>query len=253
MEKGYCVYMHVFPNGKKYVGITCCKPNRRWQNGYGYKSQRYLWNAISKYGWDNIEHIILKENVTAEEAGELEALLVNKYRTNDKEFGYNIRPGGEVGYHLSDETKRKISEANSGKNNGMYGHRYTDEDKKRIAQYWLGRHHTEESRKKMSDYAKAHPGTKSRKGKNHPMYGKHHSEEARRKMSESAKNKYANGYKNQNIKKVNQYTLEGEYMHTYDSIAEAGAQFNPLADRNISSACRGAKKTAYGYIWKYVE
>ena len=26
----YIVYMHVSPSGKRYIGITCTKTNRRW-------------------------------------------------------------------------------------------------------------------------------------------------------------------------------------------------------------------------------
>ena len=44
-----------------------------------------------------------------------------------------------------------------------------------------GKHHSEESRKKMSE---------SRKGENNPLFGKHHSAEARKKMSESKKGSY---------------------------------------------------------------
>lgn len=31
------LYMHISPNGKKYVGITCQKPEGRWRKGEGYK------------------------------------------------------------------------------------------------------------------------------------------------------------------------------------------------------------------------
>ncbi len=32
--KKYVVYLHIFPNGKYYVGITCANPvNRRWRGG----------------------------------------------------------------------------------------------------------------------------------------------------------------------------------------------------------------------------
>lgn len=35
----YTVYMHVFPNGKKYVGITSQDVSRRWRDGKGYEGQ----------------------------------------------------------------------------------------------------------------------------------------------------------------------------------------------------------------------
>lgn len=36
MGKKYIVYVHIFPNGKKYFGITSKAPNQRWENGKGY-------------------------------------------------------------------------------------------------------------------------------------------------------------------------------------------------------------------------
>ena len=42
-EKNYVVYCHIFPNKKRYVGITSQKPEYRWNNGKGYRTQRYLY------------------------------------------------------------------------------------------------------------------------------------------------------------------------------------------------------------------
>lgn len=44
--KKYIVYCHIFPNGKRYVGITSQKPNERWRNGRGYKGSNAVYNAI---------------------------------------------------------------------------------------------------------------------------------------------------------------------------------------------------------------
>ena len=67
-EKKWCVYTHTNNiNGKKYVGITCNKPERRWRNGKGYILQQF-YNAIQKYGWDNFTHEILFNNLTEKEA-----------------------------------------------------------------------------------------------------------------------------------------------------------------------------------------
>lgn len=51
MCKGnYIVYRHVSPDNKMYVGITCQKINRRWENGNGYRSNPYFTRAIKKLG-----------------------------------------------------------------------------------------------------------------------------------------------------------------------------------------------------------
>lgn len=36
-KENYTVYIHNFPNGKSYVGITGQLPEKRWKNGWGYK------------------------------------------------------------------------------------------------------------------------------------------------------------------------------------------------------------------------
>lgn len=54
--KTYCVYKHVLPNNKIYIGITKQNPLLRWKNGHGYKHCNYFYNAILKYGWLNVHH-----------------------------------------------------------------------------------------------------------------------------------------------------------------------------------------------------
>lgn len=49
----YTVYMHRFPNGKVYIGITRVAPEKRWRNGKGYSENRFMQFAINKYGWEN--------------------------------------------------------------------------------------------------------------------------------------------------------------------------------------------------------
>lgn len=95
----YYVYMHINKiNGKRYIGITKNKPEKRWQNGYGYKRQIF-YNAIKKYGWNNFEHIVLFEKISKDEACKKEIELISKYNSNDKRYGYNISYGGEDGHN----------------------------------------------------------------------------------------------------------------------------------------------------------
>ena len=67
-EKKYIIYMHKNKiNGKMYIGQTCQTLEQRSQaNGGHYKSCSLFYKAIQKYGWNNFEHIILKENLTLE-------------------------------------------------------------------------------------------------------------------------------------------------------------------------------------------
>lgn len=96
-EKKYCVYMHIAPDDKKYIGITCRDVFSRWgKDGNNYIKQYKFYQAILKYGWDNFEHIIVKEKITSEEASELEKELIKKYNTIKN--GFNILAGGLDGF-----------------------------------------------------------------------------------------------------------------------------------------------------------
>ena len=110
-KNNYSVYMHVFPNGKRYIGITSQKPEQRWRmNGKGYQQCPKMWNVINKYGWENIEHIVLYEGLSKEMAEKAEIRLISEYNTTIN--GYNVENGGNVIGTHSEETKRKIAEAN---------------------------------------------------------------------------------------------------------------------------------------------
>lgn len=97
-EKKWCVYIHIAPNNKKYIGITCRHPEDRWRDGKGYFYNQHFTNAINKYGWENFYHDILFDNInTIEEACRLEQICIALFKTNNSNFGYNKTPGGLCG------------------------------------------------------------------------------------------------------------------------------------------------------------
>lgn len=92
----YSVYCHTNKaNGKKYIGITRQKPERRWQNGHGYEGTCF-WNAINKYGWNGFIHEVLYSNLSKEEACKIEIELIARYNTTNRSSGYNIALGGQT-------------------------------------------------------------------------------------------------------------------------------------------------------------
>lgn len=117
VDKPYTVYMHIAPNNKRYIGITSQRLNGRFgTNGYGYKCNVYFWRAIQKYGWDNFEHYIYKDNLSQSQANQLEKELIQKYHTQNQEFGYNVAAGGNN--IISSENIRQNNIKNW--NNGVY-------------------------------------------------------------------------------------------------------------------------------------
>lgn len=85
----YCVYKHTFPNNKQYVGITGKDPKIRWNNGKGYKNNILMYNDILLYGWDNIEHNIIKSYLCEYDALKLEKELIESNDLLNPSKGYN--------------------------------------------------------------------------------------------------------------------------------------------------------------------
>ena len=89
-QRNYKLYVHIIPDGRRYYGITKCKYlSNRWQKGEGYKNQPRFSEAIAQYGWNNIEQIILFNDLTEEEARELEHYFIQWYNTTNKNYGCN--------------------------------------------------------------------------------------------------------------------------------------------------------------------
>ena len=108
----YNIYVHTFPDGRKYVGSTKKQnPKKRWKGAQGYRKHKTLFNAIKSVGWNNIQHEIIETVEDKETALKREEYYTLLWRTNEPEFGFNI----DVGNKHNDETKKRISEIHKGK------------------------------------------------------------------------------------------------------------------------------------------
>lgn len=115
----WSVYKHTSPSGKVYIGIAKDVKHRWRNNGSGYKGSTRIWYAIQKYGWDNFKHDIVAEKLTRQEACDMEIALIEKYKSTDPTFGYNLTSGGQHGT-LSQESISKLSAS-------LMGHPVSDE------------------------------------------------------------------------------------------------------------------------------
>ena len=136
--------MHTTPNNKRYIGITS-NTKLRWRNGCGY-SEQLFGRAVKKYGWTNIKHEILVDNLTYEEACDLEQFYIAFYNTMNSKFGYNRTLGGDgsKGIHFthSESTRKQMS-------NSHKGMMFSEEHKQNIRLAKL--HQSEETRRKISE------------------------------------------------------------------------------------------------------
>lgn len=126
--------MHTLKSdGRKYIGITCQNPLRRWSNGTGYTNNKYFTNTINKYGWDAFKHEILFNGLSKEQAYTKEKALIKLFGTQNSEKGFNLTSGGDGTQSLviSDEARQKMSTAHKGKeyikiSNDALIHQYVD-------------------------------------------------------------------------------------------------------------------------------
>lgn len=171
MEKRYSLYRHTSPSGKVYIGITSQPVQNRWNHGRGYMNAEKtpFKSAIIKYGWDSIKHEVLFTNLSEEKAKHLEIELIRHYKSLG--ISLNYTDGGDgchgivpwnkgikvpyeksnkrKGIPLTEEHKQKLSIAHKGKH--IKGHKWTEEQRaKRISQL-IGRHRTEETKRKISE------------------------------------------------------------------------------------------------------
>ena len=79
MKNNYSVYQHVTPDGMYYFGQSQ-NVEKRWEcNGIHYKTTA-LQPYIEKFGWDNIQHIVLFKEQTRENALFIENFLIETAR-----------------------------------------------------------------------------------------------------------------------------------------------------------------------------
>lgn len=230
----YSVYIHTFPNGKKYIGVTSLKPELRWgANGCNYKNP-YMVNAIKKYGWDNIAHEIVAENLTVDQASQMEIELIQKYNSADKRYGYNISLGGVESKICSEQTKEKLRQANLGKV-------MSEESKRKIGEFNRGRHPTEEALQHMREAQK-----KSFANGNNAM----HSPEARAKMAQKKKGRKLPDYITQKASEAKYHPVKNIKTEVvYESI-KAACEDTGLNRGTIIRQCRGKTNKKE---WRYVE
>lgn len=147
----YSVYMHTCPNGKKYIGMTGCENIQdRWRYGHGYKHDTDFQNAIFEFGWRNISHEIIATELCKKDAEELERALISQFMTTDPEYGYNSHSGGIRGAKINKATRERMSIAQSGEGNPLYGKHHSAETKEKIGASKRGKPLSSECKRKLS-------------------------------------------------------------------------------------------------------
>lgn len=226
----YKIYKYTSPSGGVYIGQTSQEVDQRAQkDGKGYLSinkntgeylQPAIAHAIIKYGWNNLKKEILFDNLSSQEADEKEKELIEFYRNGGK--CYNIASGGKG---IPGVNERKI------KQYSLQGTFIREWDSLKEAEKYLNKPKAE------ANISACCLGKKNR------AYGYIW--------------RYSDDPNNLEVKPltpyrapIDQYTREGDYITTYQTIAEASKQTG-IGDTSIGNCLRGRSKSAGGYVWKF--
>lgn len=111
LNKSSIIYKLTFPNGKVYIGQTIKSLNTRIYYHCKEFSNTIKCKAVRKYKEFKVE-VLHQADINCLDI--LEKIYIAEFKSNDREFGYNLESGGNLNKILSEETKRKIGEAHKG-------------------------------------------------------------------------------------------------------------------------------------------
>ena len=128
-------------NGKLYIGKTISPYNNRFAehkfNALTKNLNNYFYRAIRKYGWDEFDKYVIFQTEELENTTDNKKLIdsvvcqkeiefIDKLKTNNSKFGYNLTKGGDgiAGFKFSEEIKKQMSINRSGENHPNFGRKY---------------------------------------------------------------------------------------------------------------------------------
>ena len=211
-------------NGKYYIGKHIS--NKETDDYLG--SGLLLWRAINKYGIENFSKEIIEYCESSSVLNEREKYWIEK---TDSLYprGYNIAKGGNGGdLYTNNPRNKEIREKLR-----LLGLNQTKEHREALIMSRIGKKHTSEACKKISE---------SRKG---IIFTEEHKKNISEKTKEAMKN-----VKIYNRKSIDCFDKEGNFLQTTESIAEAARIYNQN-NREICNMCKGKKHRIKDYIFSY--
>lgn len=209
-------------NNKIYIGKTTTEDPNYYGSGIVIKQ------ALEKYGKENFKREIIDQADSPDELNEKEIYWIKFYDSCNRDIGYNRSHGGDGFIGITEETIEKIQKSRS----------------------WY-KHHSDETKQKMSDASKGKPKSDAHKKALSEAWEKRKiekpcTEETRKKRSKSLKGKnkgkYIKVYKFEDCNGVIYETTEG-FVKFAKSI-----HIHPKTLRELINGDREEYKG-----WKYIE
>lgn len=163
----YCITC--LANGKRYVGASVSIKGRwashRYRLKYNKRGNPHMQSDYDIYGINgftfDIVEVCDKSHLDAQEI-----FWIRELNTLDRRYGYNLFSGGKHP-ECPDETKQRLSLANSGENSPNFGKVFSKEHRSKISLANKGRVHSKEEINNMSLAQKG-----KRCGEKHHGFGK---------------------------------------------------------------------------------
>lgn len=279
-------------NEKVYVGKSV-DIEKRWKghkNGYNNPNSSqyisYFYNALRKYGFNSFEFSVLEE-CTEDKLSDREIFWINKFQSNNREYGYNTTDGGDgvtgywdrpvyqydldgnfiQGYKSGADARRKTRIlainlcCNGGvKSAGGYMWSYEKHDKiskcirnyrtSKVYQYGLDGLY-------IASYDSILEASQITDTPYKKIIACLHSKTTPSRGGDFMwKKEFVESLppykKNLKHSPVVQLTVDGKVVSKYES-AQSAQKATGVPNSLICKCCKGNIKTAHGYIWKYIK
>lgn len=141
--ENFFVYQHTREDTNEIFYIGIGSHHKKWKHARAHtkRSRNIHWKRIVEKNNGNFIVEILFDNVSQQFACDKEIELIKLYGRRDLKLGSlcNLRDGGEGGFNLSEESKKKIGDKNRGINSFMFGKKHSEEWKRKMSERMSGK------------------------------------------------------------------------------------------------------------------
>ena len=259
---GYIYKITNTVTNKVYIGQTVNDPEKRWiahQRSIGTnRGCPALKASMEKHGIDKFKFEVIVICFDSD-LSKFEKEYIKKYKSFGPK-GYNLTHGGEEGgfftgcKHSPEEVERikerwKIwfsNPENIKKMSDRVKHHFQNPDYRKRHSEIMKKVATQ--REKVCNKAPASEGTKQKIRESLLRY--YNNKEGNNEYSVDRRAKQSEIMSKVNGRKINQYTLDGNFIACYETIKKAGL-LNNLSYKAIGHNVRGLTKFSQGFMWKY--
>ena len=241
-------------NGKIYIGQTIKDLKvRKALHIYGVNnnSQVHFHRALRKYGEDAFSWEIIDSANDIESLNQKEIYWIKYYDSFNNGYNMTIGGGGICGFSMSEETKKKIGEGNTGKVTGVNHHNartiiQLSLDGDFISKFITITEATKSSDLFKGDISSIHSCCNNYISSAYGFIWIYEDDYCHEYVSERVKTYIEKGAERRVVK----LDIDGNFIESFKSLTEASRSVNGDASA-IARCCRGKASKHKGFKWMY--